>query len=292
MIGRMLQRQGWSVWHAVGCVVLVGLAVYLSRDAWLDIYNIASLDPEQSHTFLVPFVSVWMFWARRARFRACPPAGQYIGPVIFGIGWLMSHVGYNHAFQSVWHAGAVMMAVGAAISVLGKNILFSFLPAFVVLVFLVPIPGIIRQSISIPLQNATAFATQAILETVGIAVDRSGNLLTINGNDVAVAEACNGMRMVFALVLVSYAFAYGMPLRNFTRFLVLAGSPIAALLCNVVRLIPTVLLYGYASSTTAKSFHDASGWFMIPIAFALLLGVLRTLRWALVPVTRYTLAYQ
>ena len=35
------------------------------------------------------------------------------------------------------------------------------------------------------------------------------------------AEACNGMRMVFALVLVSYAFAYSMPLRNTVRILVL-----------------------------------------------------------------------
>jgi hypothetical protein len=31
---------------------------------------------------------------------------------------------------------------------------------------------------------------------------------------------------------------------------------------------------------------------MLPIAFLLLLGVIRALRWALVPVARFNLAYQ
>jgi exosortase len=214
------------------------------------------------------------------------------GPIIVLIGCGMWTLGYNHAMQSVWHAGAVAVTVGAAMTVLGKNVLFRFLPAFAVLIFLVPIPGLLRQGISLPLQTASAQATAAILETFGIPIERSGNVVTINGVGVEVAEACNGMRMVFALFLVSYAFAFGMPLRNGVRALVLLASPVAAILCNVVRLIPTVLLYGFASNSVATSFHDISGWLMVPLAFMILLGVMRILRWALIPVSRYTLAYQ
>jgi exosortase len=130
------------------------------------------------------------------------------------------------------------------------------------------------------------------MEIFGVPIQRSGNMLTINHIDVTVAEACNGMRMVFALVLVSFAFAYSMPLRNFVRLVVLASSPLAAIFCNVVRLIPTIYLYGYAAKPTAKYFHDLGGWVMLPIAFIMLLGIMRVLRWALVPVSRFNLAYQ
>jgi exosortase len=200
--------------------------------------------------------------------------------------------GFNMGIQSLWHAGAVAVVTGCALSVLGKNVLFRFMPAFAVLVFLIPVPGTVRQSIAVPLQTATAATTQAIFETLAVPVERSGNVLIINGTEVAVAEACNGMRMVFALVLVSYAFAYSMPLRNSVRILVLLASPVAAIACNVVRLIPTIWLYGFSSSGVADWFHDISGWVMLPVGFFMLLGIIRLLRWALIPVARFNLAYQ
>jgi exosortase/archaeosortase family protein len=98
--------------------------------------------------------------------------------------------------------------------------------------------------------------------------------------------------MVFALVLVSYTFAYGMPLREPVRWIVLACSPVAAIACNVVRLVATVWLYGYGSPELADKFHDVSGWLMLPFAFLLLMLVIKALRWALVPVGQFNLAYQ
>jgi hypothetical protein len=53
---------------------------------------------------------------------------------------------------------------------------------------------------------------------------KSGNVLIINGERVGVGEACNGMRLVFALALVVYAFAFGTPLKPATRLILLALS--------------------------------------------------------------------
>jgi exosortase len=327
---RILTRQGWTVWHAIGALVFTCAAIALTATPWSDILLIATKDEEQSHIFLVPVVACWMFWARKIRFRSCPPGGAIMGTAIVGLSWMFLLVGLYglpgpvhsflmtigrprifHIFASAgeWleqgnttmvHCGTVGMAIGAALTFLGVNVLRQFFPAFAVLVFIVPIPGAVRQFVSLPLQTAAAASTQALLETFGVLVERSANQLTINGNDVMVAEACNGMRMVFALVLVSYAFAFGIPLRNSVRLVVLALSPVAALVCNVFRLIPTVLIFGQAEKTfmgrsvkdLASSFHDVSGWLMVPLAFLLLLAGLKALRWALIPVTRYTLAYQ
>jgi exosortase/archaeosortase family protein len=97
--------------------------------------------------------------------------------------------------------------------------------------------------------------------------------------------------MMFALALAMFAFAFGSPLRTYARILVLAATPITAVACNVVRLVPTVWLYGYYPSDLAGTFHDVSGWVMLVVAFLLLLAIVRLLRWAMVPVTEYTLAY-
>jgi exosortase len=287
---------GVSVFNDTAMLVLwIGLLVFSGwtmRDAWADIIGIVRNDEEQSHVILVPIVAIWMAWIRRGRLRRLRPTGTLVGPVIMAVGWLMSWFGYHHAVQSCWHAGAVVVMIGAAIVGLGVNTLFKLFPAFVVLAFAVPVPGAVRQAISGPLQTASAWATQIVLETFGVPLERSMNLLTLNGHDIAVAEACNGMRMVLALILVSFAFAFSMPLKMYARVLVLLASPLAALLCNIIRLVPTVLLYGYASKSTADAFHDISGWLMVPLAFAVLLGVTAVMRWAMIPVAKFNLAYQ
>lgn len=267
----------------------VGLAV--TWDAWSDLLNIAWSHEESSHILLVPVVFGWLVWVRRERFQRLPAEGGWIGPVLVAAGWAFYSLGDLNLIQAFWHGGAVLVAVGCLLSVGGWQVLRRFLPAFVILVFLVPVPGTIRQAIALPLQAATARATQLVLDVFGIDVARSGNVLVINGNRVAIAEACNGLRMVFALVLVSFTFALGTPLRWYVRVIIVLASPLSAVLCNVIRLVPTVWLYGYATSETAQRFHDISGWVMLPIAFLILLGILRVLRWALLPVHRFTLAY-
>ena len=167
-----------------------------------------------------------------------------------------------------------------------------FLPAIAVLIFLIPVPPHIRQDIAGPMERYTATASRVCLQVVGVNVQQQGSQLLVNGQPVNIAEACNGMRMVFALILVGYAFCFSMPLKQWVRIFLLLLSPFAAILCNVIRILPTVFIYGYGSREWGDTFHTFSGWAMLPIAFLLLLGIVRMLRWAMVPVMRYTLVSQ
>jgi exosortase len=161
-----------------------------------------------------------------------------------------------------------------------------------VLVFLVPVPGRIRQAIALPLQTWTAQTAQTGLEICGIETEVTGNTLSINGRVVTVAEACNGMRMVFPLLLVSYAFCFALPLRQGVRFLMLLVSPLIAIFCNVVRTMPTIWLYGNANRAIADAFHAWSGWAMYIVSLVLLLVIIRALKWAMLPLSRFPLASQ
>jgi exosortase len=292
VIPQVLAKQGWSMRLVLQTLAITAAGFAATWDAWIDMWQIATHDDEASHALLVPFIAVWMVWVRQARLLRCPPGGGIVGTAIIIVGWALAAFGYQNSVQSLWHFGSLLVVIGAALSVMGKYVLFQFLPAFLVLAFLVPVPGRLREAISIPLQAASASATHALLEVLGIDTDLNQNTLSINGMSVAVAEACNGMRMVFALVLVSYAFAFGTPLRGYVRTIIVLLSPFAALACNIPRLAATVLVYVYGGKATGDWFHEVAGWLMLPLAFLLLLAITRALRWALLPVERFTLAYQ
>ena len=286
---RLPRADRWTGWHVIAAVVMATLALLATIDAWSDIFLIARKNEEYSHIFLVPLVAAAMIWVRRARFRYCKPTGTAIGFAIAGAGWVIHVFGFYHNFVSLWHLGAVLVVLGCILSVFGKHALFRFFPAIAVLMFVIPVPGMVRLRMAAPLETWTAQISELLLNAAGVDVIRTGNLLTVGGRPVNIAEACNGLRMVFALILVSYSFGFGLPLRNSVRFLILLASPFAAILCNVVRILPTVWLYGRPGDA-GKVFHDYSGWLMLPISFLILLGIIRALRWAMVPVMRYTLA--
>ena len=69
-------------------------------------------------------------------------------------------------------------------------------------------------------------------------------------------------------------------------------SPAIAMVCNVLRLVPTSLIFGYGDNEFARQFHDYAGWVMLPVAMVMLALVLRTIRWLEFPVTQLRLASQ
>lgn len=284
--------QRWTRWHAAGAILFASLGAIITSSAFADIYEKAIKDEESSHIFLVPVVALWMVWVRASRIRYCRPAWTILGPIIIAIGWAGWSYGYWYNRDTFFHAGAITVVIGCVVSVLGKHALTRFFPAVAVLVFLIPVPNHIRQSIAGPMQEFTAKVSQTTMEVMGIEVQREGSQLTVNGQPVNIVEACNGLRMVFALILVGYAFSYGMPLKQWVRILLLLLSPLAAIFCNVLRILPTIWIYGFGSREFGDTFHTFSGWAMLPLAFLLLLGIIRVLRWAMIPVMRYTLASQ
>lgn len=290
MVWKVRNRNGWTAWHVYAALAMVTACVVIAGNAWADLSTIGWKDEESSHVLLVPLVVAWLVWVRRGRLRSCEPGRRMIGTFLVAIGWFMWSFGYRHQVQSSWHLGAVILAVGGLLTALGRDVLVKFFPAFVALIFLVPVPATGRQLIALPLQHAIAQVTQNVGEVLGMEVIRQGNLLMINGHEVAIAEACNGMRMVFTLFLACYVFAFVTPLRGYVRALVLAASPLVAIIANVIRLVPTVWMFGHASPKVAEEFHTLSGWVMLVVAFLGLMGIVKVLRWAMVPVAQFTLA--
>lgn len=292
-VDRTVDSTGQSAWTpawVVGLVALVAAAVWAQWSSIAHIVAIGLRDEEQSHVLLVPVVIVWMVWLRKTRILLVPPRPSWLGPLVVAGGWTLGWWGFDGGRQAAEHFGALVVVLGAVLTLTGAAALRQFMPAVPLLLFAVPVPGFLRQQIAMPLQDMAAAVTYETLVLAGVEVVRQGNVLVINGTSVAVAEACNGMRMVFALGLVVYAFVFSVPLRTSARVFLLALSPVIALVCNVIRLVPTALFFGYSSEETAIAFHDIAGWVMLLVALAILWKIVRLLEWLEIPVTRMRLA--
>ncbi len=277
--------------YLVAAAVLVLLTIVVQHRAWHDIFSIAINDQDSSHILLVPMLVAWLIYVRRMRWRECRLTGRWLGPVILLLGAATSNYGVDHGMAVFWHFGSLLMAIGAVTAVLGTDIFRKFFPVFLMLMFLVPVPATVRQSISVPLEHLCALISQQILEIVGVTVSRAGNVLIVNGVKVEIAEACDGMRMAIALMVLVATFTLSTPMNRSARFIFLVLSPVVALACNIIRLVPTVWVFGKYPHAAAEIFHNAAGWLMLPVAFLLFWSILRLLRWASVPVTPYGMAY-
>lgn len=275
---------GWTPGRFAWLFVLLALAVLAGLPSWQNVFGLALRSDEYSHMLLVlPVVGI-LLWQRREDLVKITPRFSLAGPVIAAAGAAMDFVGFASQIDLLKDLGMIAMVLGAIVTVTGLRWVLSAKAAFAAMLFLVPVPGRVRQQISLPLQEGAAVITQWILELFGQPIIRHGNVLVINGIDVGVAEACNGMRMVLALALVSYAFVFIVPLRPWVRVVILLATPVVALIANVSRLGPNVLFYGYTNDELAKFAHDVSGWLVLLVALGVLWGFVALCRWMEIPI--------
>ena len=276
--------KAWTPGRLAWLVILVALAVVAALPSWQNVAFLAMNSAEYSHMLIVLPVFAFLLWQRREELARVAPSFSLWGPAIALTGVAMDFVGFASQIDVLKDLGMVAMFVGAVVTVTGVRWPMRALPAFGVLLFFIPMPGRVRQQIAQPLQEVSAWITAGGMELIGQPVIRFGSVLEINGIQVAVAEACNGMRMVMALALVAYAFVFVLPLRPWARVTILLMSPLVAIFANVLRLGPTVLFYGYADEELADFAHDVSGWLVLLVALGVLWGFVGLCRWLEIPI--------
>lgn len=280
-------RQPWRFTDGLMIALFVGLALYATRSVWSDIFALALKNDESSYILLGLPVALWLGWLRRERIRYCRPRPSPLGAVVILMGWGLMVLGNEYSIDLFRDTGALAAVVGAVYTVTGKELFLRYAAAWGALLFLIPVPGRIRHVIAAPLQEASAISTQFILDLFAVSVERHGNLLVVNGVEVAIAEACNGMRMVAAMALISYAFVFSFPMRLWARALLLGLSVPVAIIVNVVRLTPTSILYGHSTPDVASTFHDIAGWAVLGLALGMMWLVLALLRYLELPLEPY-----
>jgi exosortase len=141
---------------------------------------------------------------------------------------------------------------------------------------MIPIPNLIIQQITFPLQLLAAKLSTALLQLVNVPVLREGNVIKLASMPLDVAEACSGIRSLLSLVTLSIIYGYLMETRIWVRVaLVCAAVPIAVA-ANSFRIFGTGLLVQYWDPEKAEGFYHAlGGWLIFVVALMMLFAVHR-----------------
>lgn len=283
------ETRGWKLPDVMLLLLMLVVTGLIGRAPLSDIFHRANSSSTFAYIFLVPFAVAYLVWLRRSRLQYVRYHPSFAGPALVAFGLFLTWWGFDRDVLISWHAGVFVSMLGCIVSMTGLRVLKQFMPAAVALFMMVPVPGRITQAASIPLQSLATGMTEEFLRFFSVDVVKLGNQLLINGEPIAVGETCNGMSMLLTLGLVSFVFVFSLPLRNRARLVLILLSPVVALLCNVLRLVPTSLLFGMEEPTAAAAVYGWSGVAMIPLTIAMLLAVLKLLRWLDLPITRWRL---
>jgi len=146
------------------------------------------------------------------------------------------------------------------------------------LLLMIPIPAIVFNQISLPLQLLASKAAEYTLQMVHIPVLREGNVIVLANTSLEVAEACSGIRSLISLVTLAIVYGYFSDARVWARtVLTLAAVPVAVV-SNAARVAGTgVAAHYYGPQAAEGFFHTFSGWMLFLVAFVMLFGIQKLL---------------
>ena len=134
---------------------------------------------------------------------------------------------------------------------------------------MLPWPNRLHAAVSLPLQRWSTSSAVFCLELIGYKILQEGNVIHIGQSTVAIAEACNGLRMITAFIVISGLVVLLVNRAWWEKLIVLASSLPIALLCNTIRLTITAIFFTMLEGEYwEKIFHDFGGYAMMPLALA------------------------
>jgi len=143
------------------------------------------------------------------------------------------------------------------------------------LLFLVPLPGILVDSLTLPLKESVSVVAEQLLYGAGYPVARNGVVLTVGQYELLVADACSGLHSLFSLSALGLLYLYLVRHTSWIRNAVLALSilPIG-FAANLLRVLVLVLITYHLGDAAGQGFlHGFAGIVLFVAALVMLVVV-------------------
>jgi len=271
----------WSRWVVFEWLACVAVLLYVYRSVLVDLWFVWMTNQDYSHGVLVAPFALYLAWRRRSRLAEVKPQPSWLGAGLLVAAFLMRIVGVRCWLGSVERLSLVVAVWGLVLLLAGRQVARLMAGPLLFLLLMVPPPQSVAAAITLPLQRFAARTSAGVLSVMGWDIVREGNVLRLPLQSLEVAEACNGLRMVFAIVTLGVAgvvaFMGRRPLWE-RLTLVLSMVPVA-IAVNVLRIVITgIASEVFPGAVSPARAHDVAGWLMMPLALVLLWWEQRFLR--------------
>ena len=267
----------WSQLAAV--IALIGILYHgILANLALQWWN----DPDFSHGFFVPIFSGFVIWRMHHDLARVDSRPSWFGLPVVGAALITLIVGVLGAELFLSRSSLILLLAGLTIWFLGWRFFGAISFPWAVLFLMIPIPAILYNQLTFPLQFLASNLATSLLSLAGVPVLREGNVIHLPAMRLEVVEACSGIRSLVSLTSLAVVFTYFFEARIWKRVvLVVAAIPIAVA-ANGLRIMGTGLLVQYWDPDKAEGFfHEFSGWVIFLLSLLMLYAIHRLInfRW-------------
>ena len=272
--GKTAAVQSWMAWSAILTGLLFLIYSHVLRALVMNWWT----DPDYGHGFFVVLFSGYVLWRQRARWMTTEIKPNNWGLLIMLGAVLLLVVGSLGAELFTTRLSLLMLIAGMVLFLAGWPLLRAVAFPLGFLIFTIPIPVIIYNQITFPLQLLASRLATSWLELVQVPVLRDGNILNMSNYSLEVVEACSGIRSLLTLLSLSVAYTYFAEPRRWARYALIVLIVPIAIVTNAIRIVGAGLLARHFGPAAAEGFlHEFSGW----VIFLSALGLILLCHWAL-----------
>lgn len=234
--------------------------------------------PDFSHGFLVPIFAAYLVWTKRKTLLETKIAPTWSGIALVFLGLAVLLLGVYGAELFLSRISLVILLAGLVLGFGGWELLRELRFPLLVLLLAIPIPFIVFNEITLPLQSLASKLSSALLPLFGVPVLREGNVIELPAMKLEVAEACSGIRSLMSLFTLAVFYGYFLDKSNLRRVLLALASIPIAIAANAMRILGTGLCVQYWDPDKALGFfHEFSGWVMFLVSLGCLYIVHRVM---------------
>jgi exosortase len=264
--GVALKRLPWPVLAWFGALLLLSYAPVLWR-----LVRQWDSDPDMGHGFFVPIVVGFIVWQKRAELLALPTAPNWWGLAVVLYAGFQLWIATLGAELFLARTAFVISVIGMVLLLGGTAWVRALAFPLFLLFFMIPIPTVVYNNITFPLQLLASRVSTEALNMMQIPVLREGNVLELADQKLSVVEACSGIRSLLSLTFLSLVYGYFFERKVWMRVVLFFSTIPIAIVANASRVTLTGVLAESKPELAEGFFHTASGWVIFMVALAILL---------------------
>ena len=252
---------GWAYQHSFATLI----------DRW-------SRDDNYSFGWFVIPIAAAILWERRDKIEGVPFDAKWWGilPLVLLLG--VRYPLYEANEQWVEMATIPLAIASCVLAVAGWRWLWWATPAILFLFFMIPFPPRFNNLLADPLQTIATIGSVNLLQVLALPVISEGNVIIVGTERLEVARACNGLSMLLSFTTLITAMVILIRRPLWERIVLLLSIVPIALLCNILRITVTAVIY-HVTGREVETVHDYAGYAMMPLALVMVLIEMRIMSW-------------
>ena len=255
--------------------IILGLAV-LYLPSLYDLFTGIWSSDDQMHGPIVLGISVWLLYRNWPTMEAAAQGKKTSnwGWPIFIVGLMLYALGRSQDTLLFEIGSVIWILVGLLLLQRGTAALKAQWFALFFMLFMIPLPGPIVDTVTMPMKLAVSYVAEHMLFWVGYPIGRNGVVLQIGQYMLLVADACAGLHTL--LTLEALGLLYLNVVRRNSSFrnigLAILIVPIS-FTANVIRVMSLSLITYHFGDAAGQGFlHGFAGMVLFLSALLLIIG--------------------